>query len=496
MREVEPSSAAAVAAAAPSSPGDLRDLNTAAEHAAGMRQLWVLMATVFVDMIGAMMVLPLLPFYVIRFGARPSLVGPLIGTFFMAQLATSPLWGRLSDRYGRRPLILVGLLLSAVSYVLFGLAGTIWMLFLSRLVQGIGSGTVGVVQAYVSDSIAPEERAKALGWVTAAISAGVVIGPLIGSSATYLGSSAPGYLAAGLCVVNFLFASRWLPESRHRDAAPLEKNERGEQPPPRRSLRKSIAEVVREPTSPVASLIWLYAVGMMAFMAMNGVLALYLGRVYGVTEKTIGFFYTYVGAISLVMRAVLLGPAVRRFGEVGAMRLGTVALALGMAAIPLPAWLPMPAAARIAGLALVVLMVPVGTALLFPSTTALVSRRAPREETGQVMGVQQAFGGVARLLGPLWSTAAFGFNVNLPFWLAAGFMLGGGVLASTIQPEARDSRAQPRAAAPAAAGGPAAAAVPCEPAMAPVEAALASMEPAVAPVEAAAAPASAAVEPT
>jgi multidrug resistance protein len=443
----------------PKPPSTLAGAAASADHGAQMRQLWVLMATVFVDMIGAMMVLPLLPFYVIRFGARPSLVGPLIGAFFVAQLATSPLWGRLSDRYGRRPLILVGLLLSAVSYVLFGLASSIWMLLLSRLVQGVGSGTVGVVQAYVSDSIAPHERAKALGWVTAAISAGVVIGPLIGSSATYLGSSAPGYLAAGLCVVNVLFAARWLPESRRGDSAAADRSKQR----PRRSLRKAIAEVLREPTSPVASLIWLYAVGMMAFMAMNGVLALYLGRVYGVTEKTIGYFYTYVGAISLIMRALLLGPAVRRFGEVGAMRLGTLALALGMAAIPLPAWLPISPAARVACLALVVLAVPVGTALLFPSTTALVSRRASRDETGQVMGVQQAFGGVARLLGPLWSTAAFGWSVNLPFWLAAGFMLGGGVLASTIKPEAdhqADTAAEP---APALARGPLESLTPLEP---------------------------------
>src|ERR1700753_1033907 len=140
---------------------------------APMRQLWVLMATVFVDMMGGMIIVPLLPFYVLHFGAKPYIVGVLLSTFFGAQLLVSPIWGRLSDRYGRRPMILAGLLLSAGAFVLFGLAGSILVLFLSRIVQGAASGTVGVVQAYVGDSIAPEQRAKALGWVSAATSAGV-----------------------------------------------------------------------------------------------------------------------------------------------------------------------------------------------------------------------------------------------------------------------------------------------------------------------------------
>jgi multidrug resistance protein len=401
---------------------------------ASIGRLWVLMATVFVDMIGAMIVLPLLPFYVLRMGAKPSIVGPLIATFFIAQIVFSPLWGRLSDRYGRRPMILAGLLLSAAAYLLFGLAHTLLLLFLSRLVQGAGSGTVGVVQAYVGDSIPPEERAKALGWVTAATSAGVVIGPMIGSLAAYFGRSGPGYFAAGLCLLNFAFAGRWLPESKRHDG-------RHAAARPARSLWHRLWEVVRQPLSPIGSLIWIYAIGMMAFMAMNAVLSLYLGHVYGVTEKTIGWFYTYVGVISVVMRAVLLGPVVRRLGEVGAMRAGNLALALGMAAIPLPAFLVVPQVLRIACLAAVVTLVPVGTALLFPSTTALVSGRSPREEMGQIMGVQQLFGGITRFLGPIWSTWLFGTSAMLPFWVASAFMLSGGLLTWRVRPIARSQTA-------------------------------------------------------
>jgi MFS family permease len=415
----------------PPPPASPASVSGPAEAGASMRRLWVLMATVFVDMIGAMIVLPLLPFYVLRMGAKPSIVGPLVSTFFIAQILFSPLWGRLSDRYGRRPMILAGLLLSAAAYTLFGLAHTLLLLFLSRLVQGAGSGTVGVVQAYVGDSIPPAERAKALGWVTAATSAGVVIGPSIGSLSSYFGRSGPGYVAAGLCLLNVLFAGRWLPESKRREAGPAAAPAR-----PPVSIWRRLWEVVRQPLSPIGSLIWVYAIGMMAFMAMNGVLGLYLNHSYGVTEKTIGWFYTYVGVISVVMRALLLGPAVRRLGEVGAMRAGALALALGMAAIPLPAFLAAPQAVRIACFAAIATLVPVGTALLFPSTTALVSGRSPREEMGQIMGVQQLFGGISRFIGPIWSTWLFGESVMLPFWAASAFMLGGGVLTWRIEREA------------------------------------------------------------
>jgi multidrug resistance protein len=393
---------------------------------ASLKQLSVLMATVFADMVGFTMVLPLLPFYTTRLGASPFLVTVLISSYAFAQLVTAPLWGRFSDRHGRRPMILLGLVASAVAYAIFGLAESLWLFFVSRLVQGGASGGMtGVVQAYVADSVGPEERAKALGWVTAATSAGVMIGPAAGSFAARLGQEAPGFLAAGLCVLNVLFAWKWLPEPPSR--------ERGEKPPQR--LRHAILHVLSHPRSPVSSLVWVYATGMMAFMAMNGVLALYLKDAFGVTERTVGYFYVYVGGISLVMRALLLGPAVRRFGDVGVMRLGTLSLIVGLAALPLPGMVDLPSPARFALLALVALFVPVGTALLFPATTALVSRRSARGETGQTLGVQQSFGGVSRMLGPLWAGALFERGIGYPFWVASALMMGGGLLTLRVRGE-------------------------------------------------------------
>jgi multidrug resistance protein len=395
-------------------------------QSSSLKQLWILMATVFVDMIGFLIVQPMLPFYATHLGARPLVVTLIISAFSFAQLVSAPFWGRFSDRYGRRPALLVGLASSTVAFALFGLANSIWLLIVFRLIQGAGGGTTGVVQAYVSDSVPPEKRAEALGWISAATSAGVMIGPTLGSLAfEHLGPSWPGFLAALLCTLNVLSALKWLPESKRQEAADAPVT-------PRQPLRRSILKVLSDPGSPVSLLIWIYAVGMLAFMGMNGVLALYLGKVYGVTEKTIGYFYSYIGAIGIVMRAVLLGPTVRRFGEIGVARVGSLSLVLGLALIPVPAMLDLTRPERLAVLALIILLVPVGTALLFPATTALVSRRSARSQMGQTMGVQQAFGSMARVLGPICAGRIYEVDIRLPFWTAATVMLATSFLTSRL----------------------------------------------------------------
>ena len=139
-----------------------------------------------------MIILPLLPFYAVRLHASPETVGRLIASFSIAQLLSAPLWGRVSDRYGRRPALLIGLGASAAAFAVFGLADSVWLLFVSRLVQGAGGGTTGVAQAYVADTVEPKDRARALGWLSSATAAGVILGPAIGSFAFHLGPAAPG----------------------------------------------------------------------------------------------------------------------------------------------------------------------------------------------------------------------------------------------------------------------------------------------------------------
>src|SRR3954463_4618382 len=152
-----------------------------------MARLLVLFVTAFVDMVGLTMIVPLLPFYATELGANATVVGLLVSAFSVAQLAVAPLWGNFSDRYGRRPAILAGLLLTSCAYVIFGFAGSVPVLLLSRLVQGLGGGTIGVVQAYVADASAPEQRTKSLGWLSAVTSLGAVAGPAFGSLMISLG---------------------------------------------------------------------------------------------------------------------------------------------------------------------------------------------------------------------------------------------------------------------------------------------------------------------
>jgi MFS family permease len=414
------------------------------------------MATVFMDMVGFLMVLPLLPFYAEALGADPVVVTLLVAIFALAQLVTAPLWGRFSDSLGRRPMIILGLVVSAVAFAIFGYASSLiestaarpdqpqaWglgLLFLSRLIQGVGGGTTGVVQAYVSDVVSKEDRAKALGWLSAATSAGVTIGPFLGSLSARWGAIVPGALAAALCLLNALSAWRWLPEPNDAVRRRAESDDpAGPGADDRQPLLESIAHVLAHPGRTIHQLIFIYAFGMMAFMAMNSVFALFLERRFGVTEETIGYFYVYVGAMGIVMRALLLGPIVARLGEVRTLRLGAISLGLGLFAIPWTGTLGLDGWSSYAVFGLVVALVPIGTALLFPATTSQVSGRAREGETGQTLGVQQLFGGVARVIGPIWAGFAFrDWGIPTPFWIGAGIMACVLLLSFNVHPLGRD----------------------------------------------------------
>jgi multidrug resistance protein len=383
-------------------------------------KLSVLMATAFIDMVGALMILPLLPFYAVKFGASDFMVMVLVSAFSAMQLVSAPLWGRVSDRYGRKPTLLIGLAGSAVAYVIFAYANTYWLLLVSRLVQGAGGGTTGVIQAYVADSVEPKNRAKGLGWLSAATNLGVVLGPLFGSETTRWGSHAPGLLAAVLCVLNIAFAWRYLTESHDVRKVPGAK-------PPRR-MWDAVAGVawhrIKEPSS---RLIWMYSVGIGAFYGVNALIILYLARHFNVTAEKIGPFYAYMGGLSIVFRLFVLGRTVDRFGEARTTRLGATFLALGLALIPFTGPLDLPSLLTYLPLAGILALIPLGTALNFPCVTALLSRVVGENERGLYLGVQQTYGGLARVAYPLLAGALSDhFGEGAPFWLSAA------MVASTI----------------------------------------------------------------
>jgi multidrug resistance protein len=392
-----------------------------------MGKLVVLMITAFVDMVGLLMVLPLLPFYAKALGGSGLVVGLLVSSFAIAQLIASPFWGRFSDRYGRRPALIIGLTASAIAYVVFAYASSLWLLFVSRIVQGAGGGTVSVIQAYVADALPPEDRAKGLGWLSAATNAGVALGPLLGSLALAGGRATPGLVAAAMCLINIIFAARYLTESRELTEAHSHPRKRG------RSL-EAVVRVVTRPSDAPSRLIMIYAIAIGAFQGANAILALFLNARFGVTEKTIGFFFMYIGVIAVVTRAVILGRAVDYFGEVRLSRIGLVLLTIGLASMPFMHRVAAPLeAVDISGaaailpylpLAFAVALLPLGTAFTFPCVTALLSQVTPSHERGLYMGVQQTFGGIARVIFPIIAGYTFDRVVELPFLLSAALVAG------------------------------------------------------------------------
>jgi MFS family permease len=392
------------------------------------------MATAFMDMMGLLMIVPLLPFYVkelsgsgidllgVHIGVG-SITGFVIASFTVAQLLSAPMWGRFSDRVGRRPVLLIALGAAGIAYLIFGFANSLFILFLSRMVQGAGGGTVGVIQAYVADSTDPKDRARALGWLSATTNLGVALGPIVGSFALWIGKhdlmpgtgtlemgrAAPGIFAAGLCVLNMIFVARYLSESR-------DSTEHQQDGYIRPTARQAVWRVVSHWREPSSRLILIYAISIGAFQGSFSVLALFLNARFDVTDQTIGYFFMYIGSISVFARVLLLGRAVDWLGEANLSRLGLVLLAAGVVGMPLSRNLGM--------LALAVALIPLGTAFTFPCVTALLSRVIAPGERGLYMGMQQTYGGISRVIAPLFFGWAFdSIGVSSPYFFSSAILL-------------------------------------------------------------------------
>ena len=384
-------------------------------------KLTVLMVTAFVDMLGLIIIYPLLPFYATRLGANAAMVGALVAAFSVAQLLSAPAWGLMSDRYGRRPAILFGLIVSALAYVMFAFAGTLWMLFVSRIIQGLGGGTIGVVQAYVADISAPEERAKSLGWLSAVTSLGAVIGPALGSLLVrFGGQTAPGLGSAVLCVLVSMFAWKFLRESRS-DTQQFEalhsKEHHG---------AAAIRSVITHPHEPASRLIWIYAIAIGAFYGTTPMLPLILSARLGVTDQNVGYFVMYLGGIGVIVRTLILGRMIEWLGEANLARVGLISLAIGLAMVSKIVSYPT--------MLISLTLMPLGTAFIFPCITAMLSRVVPEKQRGLYMGVQHTFGGVSRVAFPL--IAGYGMDMlglGIPFLFAGLMTLGTLVLTLSME---------------------------------------------------------------
>jgi MFS transporter, DHA1 family, tetracycline resistance protein len=364
---------------------------------------------VVVDLVGFGLVIPLLPFYAVRFAASPQQVTALVAIYSLTQLLTAPLWGRLSDRIGRRPVLLLSLIAFAFAYLWLGAATALWMLFAARAFAGACAGNIAAAQAYIADVTEPEERARGMGLIGAAFGLGFMIGPalgglLAGTDPLTADLETPAWVAAGLSALALAGVALLLPESLpagRRDGASSSAH------------IGAVLGVLRRRV--LARLILVNFLVILAFAGMQSVFAIWAMPQLGWGPGQVGYVFAYVGLLSVVLQGGLIGRLTRYFGEERLVLGGLALIAGGLLAMPLAHDLPILAAA-VTGLAL-------GMGLVQPSINSLISRGAGREEQGEVMGVSQSAGSLSRVLGPLAAGYAFaGFGRNSPYFLAAGLI--------------------------------------------------------------------------
>jgi MFS family permease len=381
--------------------------------------LAVLFIAVLVDFMGFGIVLPLLPFYAESMGATPLEITILVASYSAMQLAAAPLWGRVSDRRGRRPLLIAGLFASAFSYLLFGFAQNFWWLLLSRIAAGAAGGTITVAQAYVADTTSHADRARGMGHLGAASGLGVMLGPALGAFFSDWGLGAPGFVAAGLCAMNGIAAWFFVPESRtaHERAAGTGK-------------AASLSGWLHAMSSyPMWILLLVYFLTISSFNAMTSVMALFMERAHGLTAKHMGLLFTISGGTTVIVRGLLLGWLVTRFGEAATVRFGIVALFIALITLPL-----LPNGAWALAIAPTYAL---GAGTLFPALASLVSRATDRDSQGSVLGGSQVIGGLGRVIGPLWAGFFFqSLGITVPFAFGAALVALAFIIAFRIPPNA------------------------------------------------------------
>lgn len=369
------------------------------------RPLLAIFLTVVIDLLGFGIVLPLLPLYADEWHASPGVIALLFTSFSALQFISAPLWGRLSDRIGRRPVILIGLAGSCASYTLFGLAALdqmLMLLFVSRVTAGIFGGTISTAYAFIADVTTTEERGRGMALIGMSFGIGFTLGPAIGGIGHAWHPVAPGLIAATLSAIAFLFAWRRLPEPE------------GHKPAPRRSWFDlgAFREAMRAPT--IGTILLLVFVTVACFSLMESTVGLLGKRVYHLSYLQIGLLFTYLGFWTAFTQGFIVRRYMKRVGEQRYVIVGTLVLGGGMAAFALApslAWL----------IALAPLAV-LGFGMVSPSLNSLLSRRSAADVQGGIMGVNQSLQSLSRIVGPLVGLPLFGIDTRLPFWVGAGVM--------------------------------------------------------------------------
>jgi multidrug resistance protein len=404
--------------------------------------LFLMALTVFIDFAGFGLVIPLLPFWAERLGANSVGVGMVLTAYALAQFLCTPLLGTLSDRYGRRPVILLSLLIEALAFAFTALAGSLPVLLVARFVGGVGASNIGSAQAVVADVTPPEGRARGMGLIGAAIGLGFVVGPAVGGALAPLGETVPFWVAMGVALVNALLVLAFLPETRQRRAAPAVNAPAS---PAGAGMLAGWRRTLRHPA--VTRLVAINLLFTVAFTAMETVFPLFSQEAFGWTAEQNGYIFTYVGVVIVIMQGGLVGQLVKRWGEHALLIAGLVMLAAGLALLPLSTHL---------ALLLVALgILSAGDGAATPSASALLSFASPPGAQGETQGLAQGVGGLGRVIGPLVAGALFTLGAGAPFIAGALLMLLAGLVALPALPgpqqkDAAGARSLPDAASEAA----------------------------------------------
>jgi multidrug resistance protein len=370
----------------------------------------VVFVTVFIDLLGFGIIIPLLPFYAETFGATGFTIGLLATSFSLMQFIFAPIWGRVSDRIGRRPIILLGLLGSCLSYLGFGLASTLTTLFLARIFAGIAGANIPTAQAVVADLTTPENRAKGMGLVGAAFGLGFIFGPAIGGFLSRYGYAVPAFFASGLSLANFVAAWFLLPETLKPEHRAVERMGRID------ALRAALAR----PHLPLLLVIGFLVVA--AFSGYESTFALFAERTYGFTASSIGYIFAFVGVILVIVQGALVGRVVKWIGEHHIVPASLALVAAGLLMIP--------ATTSVAALLVASGVMAVGMGFNSPSLMSLISRYSAAEDQGGVMGLTQSLNSLARIVGPMWGGFAFDrLGIGMPYITSAAVMALAALLA-------------------------------------------------------------------
>jgi DHA1 family tetracycline resistance protein-like MFS transporter len=405
--------------------------------------LFVIFVTVFIDLVGFGIVIPILPYYVESFGGTPQQQGLLLTSYSVMQLIFSPILGRMSDKYGRRPVLFLSLVGSGIGFLIMGLAGSLWMLFAGRVLAGITGGNISTAQAYIADVTTPENRAKGMGMFGAAFGLGFIFGPAIGGVMSRWGIHVPVVFAGVLALANAALLYFTLPETITPDH------------PARTSAARGWGSFFRQLRRPALSLVLLvYFLFVVSFSIMTTTFIYYTILRYDYDAQHNGYLFAYIGVLAAVVQGLLIGRLVKRWGEAALVIAGAFVLTASLAVLPYVGRPESGWHGGVWGLLALLACFSLGNSLATPSLSSLASKTTGPAEQGGVLGATQSAASLARAVGPyiggalIYSrTAPRGFDdrsVFITFWAAAGIMFAALLLSAYFA----------RVHAPAAAAGP------------------------------------------